>query len=92
MPDLGSTFCGAFALLGVKLLFYSSQPVSLGSVLLTACVAAALAQLLSGPGSVGFENSKQHFESAFLYACSDAPVGGPVSLACAMVGTATGML
>ena len=41
--DRTSVFSAAFALLGAKLLFYSSQQVNVGSVLLTACVAAAIA-------------------------------------------------
>mgnify|MGYP006101836187 CR=1 FL=1 len=41
--DRMSVFSAAFALLGAKLLFYSSQQVNVGSVLLTACVAAAIA-------------------------------------------------
>ena len=90
MPDLVSTFCGAFALLGVKLLFYSSQPVSFGSVLLTACVAAALAQLLSGTGDVGMGLLNQYIDSAINYTCAGAPPGGPVSIACVLAGSEVG--
>ena len=89
MPDLVSTFCGAFALLGVKLLFYSSQPVSFGSVLLTACVAAALAQLVSGTGEMGLGILNHYVDAAINYTCTDAPPGGPVYIACALAGSDT---
>ena len=87
MPELVSTFCGAFALLGVKLLFYSSQPVSFGSVLLTACVAAALAQLVSGTGDLGAGLFGYYVDVAINYTCADAPPGGPVYIACALAGS-----
>lgn len=86
MPELLSTFCGAFALLGVKLLFYSAQPVSFGSVLLTACVAAALAQLASGTADSGLGFLGHYIDTAVNYTCVDAPPGGPVSIACAAAG------
>jgi hypothetical protein len=86
MPELVSTFCGAFALLGVKLLFYSAQPVSFGSVLLTACVAAALAQLLSGTGEIGMGIFGQYLDGAINAACAGAPPGGPVAIVCAVAG------
>ncbi len=89
MPDLLSTFCGAFALLGVKLLFYSTQPVSFGSVLLTACVAAALAQLFSGTGEMGLGIFGEYVDAAINYTCAGAPPGGPVSIACALTGSDT---
>lgn len=49
MPDRVTAFCIAFALLGVKLLFYSDQDVSVGSVFLTTCVAAAVAFAFDRP-------------------------------------------
>ena len=49
MPDRVTAFCITFALLGIKLLFYSSQEVSIGSVLLTTCVAAAVAMVFERP-------------------------------------------
>lgn len=89
MPDLFSTFCGAFALLGVKLLFWSTQPVSFGSVLLTGCVAAALAQLFAGTGEIGSAMFGHYLNASLSYVCDDAPPGGPVSIACAMAGSTT---
>ena len=86
MPDFASTFCASFALLGVKLLFYSTQAVSLGSVLLTACVAAALAQLVGGAGVNGFDFVGQYVDSAVNYTCANVPPGGPVAIACALAG------
>ncbi len=44
------TFCAAFSLLGLKLLFGSDRALSLGSVFLTACVSMALAFMLEGSG------------------------------------------
>lgn len=87
MPSLASTFCGAFALLGVKLLFYSAQPVSFGSVLLTACVAAAVAQLVSGTGEMGLNIFDYYVDAVLNSTCAGAPPGGPVSIACAVVGS-----
>lgn len=89
MPDLISTFCGAFALLGVKLLFYSTQAVSFGSVLLTACVAAALAHLVAGSGDIGTGVFGYYVDSVVNYTCAGAPPGGPVSIACALAGSDT---
>ena len=84
MPDLVTSFCGAFALLGVKLLYWSSQPVSFGSVLLTACVSGAVAHLLSGHDLAGGVVNG-YFGGVVNSTCAGAPLGGPVSLACAMV-------
>lgn len=84
MPDLATSFCGAFAMLGIKLLYWSSQPVSFGSVLLTACVSGAVAHLMSGSDlTVGFTGN--YFEGLVNATCADVPAGGPVSLACAMI-------
>ena len=87
MSNMASTFCAAFALLGVKLLFYSAQPVSFGSVLLTAFVAAALAQLLSGTGDAATGGFGYYANATLGYVCKDAPPGGPVYVACAMAGS-----
>ena len=88
MPELVSIFCGAFALLGVKLLFWSSQPVSFGSVLLTACVAAALAQLFTGTGGeMGMGVFGQYLNASRDYVCAGASPGGPVAIACALAGS-----
>jgi hypothetical protein len=89
MPDFALTFCASFALLGTKLLFYSAQAVSFGSVLLTACVAAALAQLVGGTGGTGgngIDFVGRYVDSAVNYTCAGVPTGGPLAIACALAG------
>lgn len=51
-PQLVSCFCTCFSLLGLKLLF-GSKPVTLGSVLLLACVSGSVATAwVGGTGSM----------------------------------------
>ena len=84
MPDLATSFCGAFALLGIKLLYWSSQPVSFGSVVLTACVSGAVAHLMSGSDLTGGV-VVQYFDNLLNATCAGVPAGGPISIACAMI-------
>ncbi len=86
LMHMASAFCAAFALLGVKLLFWSSQPVSFGSVLLTACVSMAVAQLFTGMDIMGTLNMNSYLTSIVNHTCANAPFGGPVSIACMMSG------
>lgn len=51
-------FSGAFALLGLKLLF-GQKPVTLGSVVLLACVSGAMASAWSGSGGAFFHIQMQ---------------------------------
>ena len=81
-----SYFCLAFAVLGTKLLFWSAQPVTFGSVFLTACLSVAVSQLAAGTdiGTVSNATSAV-FEGAVSTACGAMGDMSFARLACAMV-------
>lgn len=80
------TFCAAFALLGLKLLFGSDRTLSLGSVFLTACVSMALAVMLEGSGADEALGGALGWAGAVANAtCANAAFGGPISVACGLI-------
>lgn len=87
MVDAFTSFCGVFALLSYKLLFWSDRALSLGSVFLTACMAAAIAQLTSG-GSGVIDAVGQYVRLGMNHTCGSATPGGPISIACVASGLA----
>ncbi len=85
------TFCAAFSLLGLKLLFGSDRALSLGSVFLTACVSMALAFMLEGSGGEETMGVAMAWAGAAVNAtCDKVTYGGPFDLACHMLGRARG--
>lgn len=52
MGDATSAFFGVFSVLGLRLLFFSTKPVTLGSVVLLASVSGALAQTIAGSAAL----------------------------------------
>ena len=84
-----SYFCLSFALLGTKLLFWSSQPVTFGSVFLTACLSVAVSQLAAGTdiGTVSNATSVM-MEGAVSTTCNAIGDVSFARLACEMVGGA----
>jgi len=83
-----SYFCLAFTLLGTKLLFWSSQPVTFGSVFLTACLSAAVSQFAAGTdiGIVSNATSVM-MEGAVSTACNAVGDMSFARLACEMLGS-----
>ena len=80
---MASSFCTAFALLGTKLLFWSSQPVTFGSVFLTACVSIAVAQLFDHGGDQALGAVWRVVNATCADPGSSVVPSGPLSLACA---------
>ena len=80
------TFSAAFALLGLRLLFGSDRTLSIGSVVLVACISAALASILEGSGADEALGGALGWASAVANAtCADVAFGGPISVACGLI-------
>ena len=83
MVDVLTTFCAAFTLLGAKLLYWNNQPVTFGSVFLTALISASTAHLLSaGDASVLAVNV---YNRATNLTCDYQDYATPVRLACSLM-------
>lgn len=52
MGDAATAFCGVFSLLGIRLLFFSSKPVTFGAVVLLATVSGTLAHTIVGSAAL----------------------------------------
>ena len=52
MGDALTAFCGVFSLLGIRLLFFSSKPVTFGAVVLLATVSGTLAHTIAGSAAL----------------------------------------
>ena len=82
MADVLTTFCAAFTLLGAKLLYWNNQPVTFGSVFLTALISASTAHLLSaGDASVMATNL---FYRATNLTCAYQDYATPIRFACSL--------
>lgn len=82
MGDVLTTFCAAFTLLGAKLLYWNNQPVTFGSVFLTALISASTAHLLAaGDGKALATNLYYHATNA---TCAYQDYAAPLRFACSM--------
>lgn len=79
-------FCAAFSLLGLKLLFGSDRQLSFGSILLCACVSAAIASMVSVNGTEeALGGAAAWLAGAANATCASAAPGGPVGVGCALL-------
>lgn len=70
------SFCTCFALLGLRLLF-GDKPVTMGSVVLLACVSAAVGSAWTGGGGEWVEVSLgSFFNTSTLHEVSDSAAEG----------------
>ena len=81
--DLISAFCTIFSLLGAKLLFWSSQPVSFGSVLLTALISLSISHLLAAGDAPVL--ALDLYNKTTNLACSYSHTFAPLRAACAFI-------
>ncbi len=81
--DTLAVFCAAFTILGAKLLYWSSQPVTIGSVILTALVSASTAHLLAAGDAPVLALDVYNRTTGLVCGFRDA--FAPLRIACALI-------